>query len=231
MKFNSFLAIAGLAAVGMAQTKLKVMFLGDSITEITCWRPQVWSQLVSANLTSSIQLVGSMNSVSGSCSKPAGFDARHEGHSGYQAYDVARTYIAGWVKSTKPDIVNFMLGTNDVNIGKRDANTILNAYTSILTAIRSANPNVSVIIDKMIPTSWSDTTIESVNTQIPAWASKNSTPQSPITVADCSRAAGMTNAMLQGDKVHPNSQGDAFIAKQIGPVLIKVIKAKLETTA
>jgi lysophospholipase L1-like esterase len=203
------------------------VFLGDSITEITCWRPQVWSQLASANLTSSIQLVGSMNSIPGSCQKPAGFDAHHEGHSGYQAYDIARSNIAGWVRTTTPDIVQFMLGTNDVNIGKRNAQAILDAYTSILGSLRTANPNVRVIIVKMIPTQWSDSTIEAVNTAIPGWASQKTTAQSPITVADASRAAGYTNAMLAGDKVHPNSQGDQFIAKQVGPVLIKVIKEKL----
>ncbi|KAM7193794.1 carbohydrate esterase family 3 protein [Naviculisporaceae sp. PSN 640] len=226
MKFNLILAAAGLAAVSEAQ-KLKVMFLGDSITELTCWRPQVWTQLAQANLTGSIQLVGSMNSIGGSCQKPAGFDARHEGHSGYQAYDIARNNIAGWVRTTQPDVVNFMLGTNDVNIGKRNQQSILDSYTSILNSLRAANPNVSVIIDKMIPTSWSDATIEAVNSQIPAWAAKYTTAQSPITVADCSRAAGMTNNMLAGDRVHPNAQGDAFIAKQIGPVLIKVLNDKL----
>jgi len=122
------------------------VFLGDSITEITCWRPQVWSQLASANLTGSIQLVGSMNSIGGSCQKPAGFDSHHEGHSGYQAYDVAKTNIKGWVQNTKPDVVQFMLGTNDVNIGKRDQNAILDAYTSILGSLRAANPNVYVIV-------------------------------------------------------------------------------------
>ncbi|KAK0627949.1 SGNH hydrolase-type esterase domain-containing protein [Immersiella caudata] len=229
MRFSSFFVVAGLAAVGQAQQKLKVMFLGDSITEITCWRPQVWSQLAAANLTSSIQLVGSMNTIPGSCQKPAGFDARHEGHSGYQAYDVARNNIAGWVRSTTPDIVQFMLGTNDVNIGKRNQQAILDAYTSILGSLRAANPNVHVIIVKMIPTQWSDSTIEAVNTAIPGWASQRTTAQSPITVADASRAAGYTNAMLAGDRVHPNSQGDQFIAKQVGPVLIKVIKEKLGT--
>ena len=90
-----------------------------------------------------------MNTIPGNCQKPAGFDARHEGHSGYQAYDVARTNIAGWVQSSKPDVVQFMLGTNDVNIGKRDANAILNAYTSILGSLRAANPSVSVIVSLM----------------------------------------------------------------------------------
>ena len=134
--------------IGSSSFSLKV-FLGDSITEITCWRPLVWTQLASANLTGSIQLVGSMNTIPGNCQKPAGFDARHEGHSGYQAYDVARTNIAGWVQSSKPDVVQFMLGTNDVNIGKRDANAILNAYTSILGSLRAANPSVSVIVSLM----------------------------------------------------------------------------------
>ncbi|KAK4442200.1 NAD(P)H-quinone oxidoreductase subunit N [Podospora aff. communis PSN243] len=231
MKLTALLAVAGLAAVGTAQQKVKVMFLGDSITEITCWRPLVWTQLASANLTSSIQLVGSKSSVPGNCQRPAGFDARHEGHSGYEAFNVARNNIKGWVQNTKPDVVNFMLGTNDVNIGKRDANTILNAYTSILGSLREANPNVFVIIDKMIPTSWSDSTIEAVNTAIPNWAKQHTTTQSPITVADCSRAAGMTNAMLKGDRVHPNDLGDQFIAKQVGPVLIQVLKAKLGTSA
>ena len=30
--------------------------------------------------------------------------------------------------------------------------------------------------------------------------------------------------MLEGDGVHPNSQGDEFIAKQVGPKLIQFIK-------
>jgi len=35
----------------------------------------------------------------------------------------------------------------------------------------------------------------------------------------------------RGDKVHPNNKGDQFIAKQLGPVLIKVIQAKLGASA
>lgn len=76
----------------------------------------------------------------------------------------------------------------------------------------------------MIPTSWSDVTIEAVNSAIPGWGSQHSTAQSPITVADCSRANGYTNAMLEGDGVHPNAAGDQFIAQQVGPKLIQAIK-------
>lgn len=79
-------------------------------------------------------------------------------------------------------------------------------------------------IDKLIPTSWSDATIESVNSQIAGWVSQKSTSQSPIVIADCSRAAGFTNAMLRSDGVHPNDAGDQFLAKQIGPKIIQAVK-------
>lgn len=220
MRFLALTLVAGLAATTYAQ-KIKVMLLGDSITEITCWRPLVWNQITSAGLASDVQLVGSMTDLQ--CTKPAGFDPHHEGHSGYQAYDVARSDIAGWVQNTKPDIVQFMLGTNDVNIGKRNVQSILDSYTSILGSLRAANPKVKVIIDKMIPTSWSDSTIEGVNTAIPNWVQSHNTSQSPVTYADCSRAAGFTNAMLRSDGVHPNSQGDQFIASKVGPKLIQFI--------
>lgn len=86
-------------------------------------------------------------------------------------------------------------------------------------------------INKIIPTQWSDKTIEAVNTEIPGWVKEHTTTDSPITIADVSRAAGFTNDMLRGDKVHPNDKGDQFIAKQLGPVLIKVIQAKLGASA
>lgn len=125
------------------------MLLGDSITEITCWRPQVWNQITSAGLASNVDLVGTMTNLQSSCQKPSGFDTNHEGHSGWQAYDIAKNNIAGWVRDTKPDVVQFMLGTNDVNIGKRNANSILESYTSLANAMRAANPKVKIIVSRI----------------------------------------------------------------------------------
>jgi lysophospholipase L1-like esterase len=78
-------------------------------------------------------------------------------------------------------------------------------------------------VDKLIPTSWSDPTIEALNNAIPGWVEQRTTAESPVVIADCSRGAGFTNAMLQDDGVHPNSQGDQFLAEQIGPKLIQLI--------
>lgn len=41
--------------------------LGDSITEITCWRAYVWDDLAAANLSSQVQYVGSQNSNPQNC--------------------------------------------------------------------------------------------------------------------------------------------------------------------
>jgi hypothetical protein len=124
------------------------VLLGDSITEITCWRPLVWDQITAAGLASNVDFVGSMSNLQGKCSRPSGFDTNHEGHSGWQAYDIARNNIAGWVQATKPDIVQFMLGTNDVNIGKRNVQAILDSYKIMLDAMRAANPSVKVIVSR-----------------------------------------------------------------------------------
>ena len=73
------------------------------------------------------------------------FDLGHEGHSGWTAVDIANTYIAGWAADSAPDIVNFMLGTNDVTAGS-STEQILAAYDTIIEALRAVNPNVTVIV-------------------------------------------------------------------------------------
>lgn len=106
----------------------------------------MWEQITSAGLAGSVNFVGSMNDLQPQCSRPPGFDPNHEGHAGWQAYDIARDNIVSWVQNTKPDIVQFMLGTNDVNIGHRNVDSIIGSYTIMLNAMRAANPRVKIIV-------------------------------------------------------------------------------------
>ena len=71
-----------------------------------------------------------------------------------------------------------------------------------------------------------DGQIRAINAAIPAWAAGKNTTESPIVIADCSSEAGYTSAMHR-DGIHPNAQGDQFMAKQIGPLLIRFVKDKL----
>jgi len=223
MLVSRILATLALAATAIA--KLKIMPLGDSITEITCWRTMLWDSLASARVTSGIEFVGSMTNNPENCVGASGsnWDHHHEGHSGYLAINIANNNLQGWLANTKPDIVMFMLGTNDVNGGRATAD-IMAAYTKMVQLMRAANPNVKIIVDKVIPLPYRQSGIDAINAQIPSWASSHSTTQSPIKIADC--ATGFSTSWLR-DGVHPNSSGDTFIAKQIYPVLLSLIQASL----
>ena len=102
--------------------------------------------LAAEGLTSEVDFVGGMtNNPQGCTSESGDFDTGHEGHSGWQAVDIANQYIAGWAADAQPDIVNFMHGTNDANMG-RTTEEVIAAYDTILEALRAVNPNVKVIV-------------------------------------------------------------------------------------
>ena len=127
------------------------MPLGDSITEITCWRPIVWDDLVSANLSNSIEFVGSMTNNPQNCvGKTSTWDKHHEGHSGYLAIDIANTNLPAWLASAKPDIVMFMLGTNDIVQKSKPITDIIAAYTKMLGQMRAVKPGVKVIVSSRL---------------------------------------------------------------------------------
>lgn len=88
------------------------MALGDSITQATCWRAMVQDQLQEAGILDQVDFVGSMTDNYASCSRESGtLDTGHEGHSGFEATEIATQYIKEWAK-VKPDIVNIHLGTS-----------------------------------------------------------------------------------------------------------------------
>lgn len=218
-------ALASPVEITERQTqKLRIMPLGDSITEITCWRALVWDQLASANLASSVQYVGSQNSNPQNC-KPAtsNWDQHHEGHSGWLAVDIANNYLEGWLKKTPADIVMFMLGTNDVTRGKT-TQQVMDAYTKMVGIMRASNPKVKIIVDLIIPLSFSNNAIQAINAQIPSWAAKLNTTESPIVIADC--YTGFKTSDLR-DGVHPSASGDKIIASRVGPLLLDFVRQSL----
>lgn len=119
--------------------------MGDSITEITCWRSTLWSDLQADGVTDSSEFVGSMTNNPQNCQGSSGWDMHHEGHSGYMAVDIAKNNLAGWLAAATPDVVMFMLGTNDITQGK-STDEIIAAYTTMVELMRSSNPNMKIIV-------------------------------------------------------------------------------------
>ena len=78
------------------------MPLGDSITEITCWRALVWDMIADAKYADQVQYVGSQNSNPQKCTpKTTNWDQHHEGHSGWLAIDIANNYLTNGLQKSR----------------------------------------------------------------------------------------------------------------------------------
>jgi len=136
--------IASAAAQG---TKIRYMPLGDSITEIVCWRALLWRQLQDAGYKS-VDFVGSQtkDTNGAGCSKNPDYDKNHEGHGGYTATDIAsRKQLVDWLKANPADIITMHLGTNDLTRG-RGTNDIIAAYSTMVQQMRDSNPKMRIIV-------------------------------------------------------------------------------------
>ncbi|KAL1867828.1 hypothetical protein VTK73DRAFT_3970 [Phialemonium thermophilum] len=223
------LALAGPLTLRQTDSKLKIMPLGDSITEITCWRAFVWDQIAETGYADKVRYVGSQNSNPQNCKpKTANWDEHHEGHSGWLAIDIANRYLETWLKNTPADIVMFMLGTNDVFQG-HSTDDIIAAYTKMVNIMRASNPKMKIIVDLVIPLGvGSSSGITALNARIPDWAKNLNSTDSPIVIVDCN--TGFPTSDLR-DGVHPNIAGDQILASRIGPALLNYINESLAATA
>lgn len=106
----------------------------------------VWDMLVKEDLRYEVLFVGSKTNNAQNCRARSGtFDLHHEGHDGINSIDVANNYLEGWLASGKPDIVQIMLGTNDIRRG-RPTNDIIDSYAEITDLIRAYSPRAKILV-------------------------------------------------------------------------------------
>jgi lysophospholipase L1-like esterase len=209
----------------------KVMMLGDSVTESTCY-PQITDETLLAGNHTNFELVGSETSNQ-SCGSGAPASVKDEGHAGYGVtYLVQNTTRGACTKSTgcgsyaelltwaaeKPDIVLMHFGTNDVWDGIATSQ-ILAAYVAVIAEFRKQNPNVIFFVSKIIKLDPSGCTACLTNVAAlaaaltPTWASSNATTASPIYLIDhYDSSFDPTNAADTSDGVHPTPAGATIMA-------------------
>jgi lysophospholipase L1-like esterase len=209
----------------------KVMMLGDSVTESTCY-PQITYETLMAGNHTSFELVGSETSNQ-SCGSGAPASVKDEGHAGYGVtYLVQNNTRAACTKSTgcgsyaelqtwaaeKPDIVLMHFGTNDVWDGIATSQ-ILAAYVAVIAEFRKQNPNVIFFVSKIIKLDPSGcaaclTNVAALAAALtPTWVSANATPASPIYLIDhYDSSFDPTNAADTSDGVHPTPAGATIMA-------------------
>ncbi|KAI2776092.1 carbohydrate esterase family 3 protein [Daldinia loculata] len=221
MKFRGVLSASCLIGTAFSQSKLKIMQLGDSITEITCWRAKLWNDLKANNSTDKIEFVGSMNNTRSCDTEDEEFGKQHhEGHTGYLAIDIVYDHIDGWLNDTKPDIVTFMLGTDDIARGRR-LEDVVEAYTNMVQSMRQYNEHVQVIVSTVVPLPANMGPVKRLNDMIPDWAVEQNKTESPIYVNDI---YPFPNTLLR-DGIHPNDEGEDRIADGVNSLLTWIINS------
>ncbi|CAL9380356.1 hypothetical protein SUDANB176_01048 [Streptomyces sp. enrichment culture] len=217
------MAFAPGAAAAPRATPVRVMPLGDSITGSPgCWRAVLWNRLLDAGHTD-VDFVGTLREQG--CA--LAHDGDNEGHGGELVTHVAdRDLLPGRLAATRPDIVVMHFGTNDVwsNVSP---DRILAAYTKLVAQMRASNPDMRVLVARIIPMNPATCAacaqrVVDLNARIPAWAEATSTTRSPVTVVD--QWTGFDTATDTYDGVHPNAAGDGKIAARWFPALSALLE-------
>ncbi|MCC5577435.1 cellulose binding domain-containing protein [Microtetraspora sp. AC03309] len=220
---TALVLLIGFLIAGPAEAAtVRIMPLGDSITGSPgCWRSILWNRLQNSGYTS-IDFVGTLGPQG--CSLP--YDGDNEGHGGALVTNVAdQNQLPGWLSATQPDIVLMHFGTNDV-WNNRPTDTILAAYSKLVDQMRASNPNMKILVAKIIPMNPSTCSecgarAVALNNAIPGWAAGKTTTQSPIVVVD--QWTGFSTSADTYDGVHPNSSGDQKMSDRWYPALAALL--------
>ncbi|NOY79201.1 MAG: T9SS type A sorting domain-containing protein [Calditrichaeota bacterium] len=136
--------------VSSAQTQpIKIMPLGDSITQgingstvVGGYRDDLYDLLKNEGV--SFDFVGSLSDGDTTV-----FDADHEGHGGWRAYQIDEN-INTWLTQSNPDIILLHIGTNDVS-SDQDNQTTISQIGSIIDKIYNYNSNITIVLSSLIP--------------------------------------------------------------------------------
>jgi lysophospholipase L1-like esterase len=203
--------------------------IGDSITEDTCG-PQLLSQDLIKSGHTNFAFVGTETNNQACSGAP---NVQSEGHGGYLVSDLLpaphkatlqdhSAELPTWASSDKSDVLLMQFGTNDVWNGV-PTQTILEAYTLVLTDYRAVNPGVILFVAQITPLNPAgcgtcEKDAEALNAAIPAWATSQATAHSPIYVVDVwsafTASAYVPNSTYTADGVHPNPAGAALVAQK-----------------
>ncbi|NOX46072.1 MAG: hypothetical protein GXO89_03735 [Chlorobi bacterium] len=210
------------------------MPIGNSITQLDnqhySYRYKLWKKLIDDGVD--FDFVGSMTDHY-NCGTPTfpdynghTFDTGHEGHWGWRCDEIINGgnssnckgtgHLSTWLGSYTPDIALIHLGTNDMVQGQSVSGTI-NELKDIINILRADNPNVIILLAKLIPANeslyptWASR-IPLLNAEIPSIATDMQDENSPIVIVD--QFSGFDPTTDTFDGVHTNSLGEEKMAQK-----------------
>ncbi len=149
------------------------------------------------------------------------FPRNHEGHSGWtikdgMGRDGLDDMIEGWLKSTPPDIVTLMIGTNDVDINFDLPNAPMRLGV-LIDRITTTSPKALVVVAKIVPTTddGENARVRTYNDAIPALVKTRADAGKHVILVDMYGAftqAADYKTKYMNDKLHPKDAGYAVMA-------------------
>lgn len=207
---------------------VRILPLGDSITqshlEYYGYRYYFWKKMIDRDFV--FDIVGSMNYCWGG--NPAWppyngktMDIDHEGHGSWRADNILYGgpfnpgYLSLWQQNYTPDIVLLHIGTNDIASSHPHATTVAE-IKQIIDTLRADNPNVYILLAKVIPMTRTDPVTGNagviiLNSYMDGIAAEKTLTNSPVVVVDHYSTFNPATD-IRDDKVHPNDSGDRKMA-------------------
>jgi lysophospholipase L1-like esterase len=191
------------------------MMLGDSITATTCYPQLVYQDLKSAGHANFTFIGSIVNNQSCGVAAPAG-GFLTEGHSGKLVV----------TETSSGNVLSWFNG------GQSTATNIINAYSTILTQLRSVNPNAIMFVAQIIPVNPSMNNCSSANpcnfeatvdSVVPAWATSHSTAASPVFSVNLETLYNngyFPGSTYTSDGVHPTLTGSQPMGSTMSAAII-----------
>ncbi|MER2996568.1 GDSL-type esterase/lipase family protein [Pontibacter populi] len=251
-KIILFCIVVLLPAIVWAQPK-RIMCLGNSITQgnndFASYRFELWKMLVEAG--ADFEFVGSHNTNFGGQSPAYGtvlqgqtFTNYNEGHWGWSADQILNGNngqpnagkLNDWLTNYNPDFVLMHVGTNDM-FRNEPINETLDELREVVAQIRDKNPNVTILLAKLIPADpgkagpAAANNIILFNEEIPELVQELNSAASPVMLVDQFAGFNATEGSDTWDGIHPNNSGEVKMAQRwfdaIYPLLVQPLPVTL----
>lgn len=232
-----FLALLLLATALMGADPIRVVCIGDSITQgragrgtnvpTYSWRYPLWQACVDAG--SAVDFVGSMTTgFEGSPDYAAHggktFVNHHEGRWGWTTRAVADALVEaskGWTA----DVAIVFLGTND-KIKEQGMEPTLAAMRDIVSVLRGRNAKVKIAVGLPFQEWEPFPALSKAYTALAAELTTASSPVITVATADGWVSKPDLPNTLTVDWVHPNPKGDAHIATRVFAAIKPWLKSR-----
>lgn len=216
---NEVAAAPVLGATG----KTKIMIIGDSVTHGSdgdfTWRYRLYKSL------KRVEFVGPHTGLK-SLKVTEDYDTNY-----YANHNFDKSHAARWgmnlnfpeipwttlMTTYTPDVVVCYLGFNDTFWLLQSAQQMATAWGAFITALRSVNPNVKIVLGRL-PQTWV-AGINEFNDMMPSVAKQYSTAESPVVIT---RKPVFDKDKDTWDTVHPSTTGEVKIAKAVARALEKL---------